>query len=66
MHCTFSQVDDEYDHDDIKSSTAVRISYLYDGCVRLVLHKDISEKDVDMAIEKIKYVIEKISFSKIL
>ncbi|XP_027853847.2 uncharacterized protein LOC114132555 [Aphis gossypii] len=40
--------------------TSVRISYLYKGCVRFVLHKDISEEDVDMAIKKIKYVIEKI------
>ncbi|XP_060852172.1 uncharacterized protein LOC132930356 [Rhopalosiphum padi] len=43
--------------------TSVRISYLYKGCVRLVLHKDISEEDVDMAIEKIKYVIGKIKSS---
>ncbi|XP_026805161.1 probable low-specificity L-threonine aldolase 2 [Rhopalosiphum maidis] len=43
--------------------TSVRISYLYKGCVRFVLHKDISEEDVDMAIEKIKYVIGKIKSS---
>uniref|UniRef100_A0A2S2P3L6 L-allo-threonine aldolase n=1 Tax=Schizaphis graminum TaxID=13262 RepID=A0A2S2P3L6_SCHGA len=45
------------------NSTSVRISYLYKGCVRFVLHKDISEEDVDMAIEKIKYVIGKIKSS---
>lgn len=29
----------------------------------MVLHKDVSEEDVDMAIEKIKYVIDNISSS---
>lgn len=61
---TFVQVEND---DDIKlskiKSTSVRISYLYEGCVRLVLHKNISKEDVDTAIEKIKYVIGKISSS---
>lgn len=42
---------------------AVQISNLYDGCVRMVVHKDISEQDIDMVIEKLKYVIEKIKIS---
>jgi len=58
------QVDNDGDDNPTKINlTSVRISYLYEGCVRLVLHKNISEEDVDMAIEKIKYVIGKISFS---
>jgi len=58
------QVDNENDDNLNKVNlTSVRISCLYEGCVRLVLHKNISEEDVDMAIEKIKYVIGKISFS---
>lgn len=59
------KVDDEGDDNLHKVNlTSVRISYLYEGCVRLVLHKNISEEDVDMAIEKIKYVIGKISSFK--
>lgn len=58
------KVDNENDDNLNKVNlTSVRISCLYEGCVRLVLHKNISEEDVDMAIEKIKYVIGKISFS---
>lgn len=41
-------------------SAAVRTSNLYDGCVRLVLHKDITDEDVDATIKKIEYVIRKI------
>lgn len=64
-HNVFSYVE-QVDYEDNNNlnkinSTAVRISYLYDGCVRLVLHKDISEEDVDMVIAKLKYVIRKIS-----
>lgn len=57
----FIQVDKEADNISNEINlTSVRISYLYKGCVRFVLHKDISEEDVDMAIKKIKYVIGKI------
>lgn len=58
------QINDEGDNNKNKiNSTAVKTSNLYEGCVRVVLHKDITEEDVDMAIEKIKHVIEEISFS---
>lgn len=41
-------------------STSVRISQINDTSVRIVLHKDVTNEDVDVAIEKIKYVISKI------
>ncbi|XP_022162897.1 probable low-specificity L-threonine aldolase 2 isoform X1 [Myzus persicae] len=41
-------------------STAVRIAQINDARVRIVTHKKITDTDVDMAIEKIKYVIGKI------
>ncbi|XP_015373180.1 PREDICTED: probable low-specificity L-threonine aldolase 2 [Diuraphis noxia] len=44
-------------------STAVRIAQINDARVRIVTHKNITDKDVDMAIEKIKYVIGKIDAS---
>ncbi|XP_026823295.1 probable low-specificity L-threonine aldolase 2 isoform X1 [Rhopalosiphum maidis] len=54
------------DENDSKSnnkirSTAVRIAQINDARVRIVTHKNITDEDVDMAIEKIKYVIEKIN-----
>lgn len=57
------QTDDENDNPNKINSTAVRISNLYEGSVRIVLHKNITEEEVDMAIEKIKYVVEQISSS---
>lgn len=44
-------------------STAVRIAQINDARVRFVTHKNITDKDLDMAIEKIKYVIGKIDMS---
>jgi len=44
-------------------STAVRIAQINNARVRFVTHKNITDKDLDMAIEKIKYVIEKIDKS---
>lgn len=41
-------------------STGVRISQIDDSHVRFVLHKNIGDGEVDVAIEKIKYVIGKI------
>ncbi|KAE9541148.1 hypothetical protein AGLY_004393 [Aphis glycines] len=41
-------------------SIAVRISQINDARVRVVTHKNITDEEVDMAIEKIKYVIGKI------
>uniref|UniRef100_A0A2S2P9H2 L-allo-threonine aldolase n=2 Tax=Schizaphis graminum TaxID=13262 RepID=A0A2S2P9H2_SCHGA len=54
------------DENDSKSnnkirSTAVKISQINNARVRVVTHKNITDEDVDMAIEKIKYVIEKIN-----
>jgi len=41
-------------------STAVRVAQINDKSIRIVLNKNIAETDVDMAIEKLKYVIGKI------
>ncbi|XP_050520507.1 uncharacterized protein LOC126893967 [Daktulosphaira vitifoliae] len=40
-------------------STIVKVSQLSSDSVRIVLHKDISEQDVNIAIEKLKYVISR-------
>lgn len=41
-------------------STAVRIAQINDAIVRIVVHKNITDEDVDIAIEKIIYVIGKL------
>lgn len=52
---------DEHDENLNKiRSTAVRIAQIDDASVRMVLHKNITEEDVTMAIEKIRYVIKNI------
>lgn len=56
------QVDvDERDNLNEIRSTVVKISQMNDSSVRIVLHKNITDRDVDIAIEKIKYAIRKIN-----
>ncbi|VVC40106.1 Hypothetical protein CINCED_3A012779 [Cinara cedri] len=54
------QVDYDDDDDDRSRLTAVRIVQINDTSLRMVLHKDITDEDVDLAIGKIKYVVGKI------
>lgn len=44
-------------------STVVKITQINDSTVRIVLHKNITDEDVNIAIDKIKYVIGKIDSS---